>query len=346
MTQPTTRQRESSLPLKPSRTGTLTGVQILGVGGAVPDNVVANEDLAGLGCDTEWIIQRTGMRERRHAPPDQSTGDLAVEAARRCIAQAGADPGDIDLVLLGTYTPDMTMPATAGYVQDRLGLQALAFDMQAACASFVFAMLSGMQYVATGCSKLALVIGADCASRVANPKDVKTYPLFGDGAGAVLLGRGDDAQGLLGFAVGSDGSGAPLLCRPMGGAKMPYSNKPEDYDKQFVYMEGRPIFKWAVRMLHQTVHEVLDTAGLPLEAIDLVILHQANQRIIDAAMKNLGIPPEKVFSNLDRYGNTSSASIPLALAEAYEAGLIKPGTRVLMSGFGGGLAWGTMLFQW
>lgn len=346
MNQPSIKTRELALPTKPSRTGVLTGVQILGIGGAVPENEVRNEDLASLGYDAEWILQRTGIQARRHAPPEMATSDLATEAARRAIADSGVDPEEIDLVLLGTYTPDMTMPATASLVQERLGLRAMAFDMQAACSSFVYALLTGMQFVANGCSRAALVIGADCAARAANPADVKTYPLFGDGAGAVVLGRGSEDQGLLGYAVGSDGSGTPLLCRPMGGSRKPYSNNAELHHEQFVYMEGRPIFKWAVRMIQQSVHEVLEVAGLPPEAIDLVVLHQANQRIIDAAAKNLGLPPEKVFNNLDRYGNTSSASIPLALDDAYQAGLIEPGRRVLISGFGGGLSWGTALIQW
>lgn len=337
---------ELEIQAKRSRTGSLLGVQTVGVGGSVPDNLIRNEDLASLGYDADWIVQRTGILERRHAPPEMATSDLAAEAAERCIEHAGVDPQDIDLVLVGTYTPDMPMPATANLVQDRLGLCALAFDIQAACASFVYALVTGMQYVATGCSRLALVIGADCNSRVANPADKRTYPLFGDGAGAVLLAPGSAEQGLLSYAVGSDGSGADLLKRPMGGSRMPYSAAAMDEGKQFLHMEGRPIYKWAIRQLSETTADVLREAKMTLDDVDLIIFHQANMRIINSAVKNLGIDPAIVFNNLERLGNTSSASIPLALDEAYRQGRIKPGDKILFSGFGGGLAWGTVLIRW
>jgi len=203
-----------------------------------------------------------------------------------------------------------------------------------------------MQYVASGCSKRALVIGADCNSRVVNPADRRTYPLFGDAAGAVLLAPGGDSQGLLSYAVGSDGSGADLLCRRMGGSRLPYSADAVENGAHFLHMEGRPIYKWAIRQLAATTAEVLDDAGVTLDDVDLVIFHQANMRIINSAVKNLGIDPGKVFNNLDRFGNTSSASIPLALDEAFQQGRIKPGDQILFSGFGGGLAWGTVLIRW
>src|SRR5258708_2247625 len=183
----------------------LTGVQIVGVGSYVPEQIVRNEDLAQFGCDPEWILRRTGIRERRHAPPEMATSDLAVIAAEQCIAQAGVDRRDIDLIVLGTFTPDMPMPATACVVQDKLGLCAPAMDVQAACAGFFYALATAMQFVATGCSKLALAIGADCNSRVIDPQDVKTYPLFGDGAGAVLLSAGEPQQGFTAYAMGADG---------------------------------------------------------------------------------------------------------------------------------------------
>jgi len=337
-------QRE--LRVSPSRLGRLMGVQIVGIGSSVPERAIRNEDLASLGYDADWIVQRTGILERRHAPPEISTGDLAVEAARRCIENAGVRREDIDLVLLGTYTPDMLMPATASLVQDRLGLCAPAMDLQAACASFIFAMITGMQYVATGCSRLALVIGADCNSRVVNPEDRRTFPLFGDAAGAVLLARGTDEQGLLAYAVGSDGSGMDLLCRPMGGARLPFSQAVQNDGRHYLHMDGRPIFRWAIRMLRETISEVLRAAEMTLDDVDLVIFHQANMRIINSAVEDLGIDPAKVFNNLDRFGNTSSASIPLAMDHAREKGLIQPGQHILFSGFGGGLAWGTVLMRW
>ncbi len=322
------------------------GVQVVGVGAYAPDNVVRNEDLASLGCDPEWIVQRTGIVERRHAPPGIATSDMAAAAAEECIEDAGVDPADVDLVLLGTYTPDQLLPSSACFVQERLGLTAPAMDLHVACASFSYAMVTGAQFVATGCSKLVLVIGADCNSRVVDPKDVGTYPLFGDAAGAVLLARGDDSQGLLGFAFGADGSGADLLYQEVGGTRKPYSQDTCSNGSHFLTMEGRPVFKWAVRIVSQSVGETLEEARMSLEQIDLFIFHQANMRIIRAVIRDLGIDPRKVFNNLQRYGNTSAGSIPLALNEAYREGRVRRGDRILMSGFGAGLAWGTTLVQW
>jgi len=322
------------------------GIQIVGVGSYAPEKPIRNEDLASMGYDADWIVQRTGILERRHAPPDVATSDLAVEAAARAIEHAGIDPADIDLVLVGTFTPDMLLPSTACLVQEKLGLRAPAMDVQAACASFVYAMVTGMQFVATGCSRLALVIGADCNSRVVNPADKKTYPLFGDAAGAVLVARGGRDQGLLSYAVGSDGSGADLLCRRMGGSRMPYAPGGAADGLHYLTMEGRPIFKWAIRVLGETITEVLEDAGATLDDVNLVIFHQANMRIIASTVKAMGIDETKVFNNLDRYGNTSSGSIPLALDHAYRQGRIKPGDLILFSGFGAGLAWGTVLMRW
>lgn len=329
-----------------SRKGVLTGVQVLGLGSYLPEKRVRNEDLVELGCDPEWIVQRTGILERRHAPPGIATSDLAIEASRRCLCNARVDPKDVDLVLLGTYTPDMTMPATASLVQEKLGLCAPAMDIQAACTSFMFALITGMQYVATGCAKHPLVIGADCNSRVCNPNDPKTYPIFGDGAGAVVLGQGDSSQGLIAFSCGSDGAGFDLLYRAMGGSRcLANPGEPLNSD-QYLVMEGRPVFKWAIRMLNQTVHDVLEMADLTLAEIKLVIFHQANMRIIKAAMETIGIPEEKVYNNLERYGNTSAGSIPICLDEAVRLGRIERGDLVLLSGFGGGLSWATGILRW
>lgn len=322
------------------------GVQVVGVGAYAPDNIVANADLASLGCDPEWIVQRTGIVERRHAPPGIATSDMAAAAAEECIEDAGVDPADVDLVLLGTFTPDQLLPSSACFVQERLGLTAPAMDLHAACASFAYAMVTGAQFVATGCSKLVLVIGADCNSRVVNPKDVGTYPLFGDGAGAVLLSRGDVNQGLLAFAFGSDGSGADLLYREVGGTRQPFSHNGGSNGSHFLAMEGRPVFKWAVRIVSQSIGEVLEEAHMALDQIDLFLFHQANLRIIRSVIKDLGIDPRKVFNNLQHYGNTSAGSIPLALDEAYREGRVRRGDRILMSGFGAGLVWSTMLVQW
>ena len=322
------------------------GVRIIGIGAHVPDRVVKNEDLAALGYDSDWIVRRTGILERRHVPEGIATSDLSIEAARRCIEDARVDPADIDLLLLGTYTADAPLPAAACIVQEKLGLRAPALDLSAACSSFVFALLTGMQYVATGCSRLVLVIGADCNSRIVDPADKKTYPLFGDGAGAVLLAPGSREQGLVSYAVGTDGSGSELLCRQMGGSRMPFTQEGADEGAYFMQMEGRPIFKWAVRIVGDTITEVLQDANKSIDDVDLFIFHQANLRIINSVTKALGVDDTKVANNLDKYGNTSSASIPLVLDEVYRQGRIKPGDLLLLSGFGAGLTWGTAILQW
>jgi 3-oxoacyl-[acyl-carrier-protein] synthase-3 len=240
----------------------------------------------------------------------------------------------------------MSFPATACLVQDQLGIRAPAVDLQAACAGFMYALVTGAQFVATGCSKLALVIGADCNSRILNPKDHRTYPLFGDGAGAVLLAAGTAEQGLVSYVLGSDGSGGDLLCRRMGGSRMPFNQAGLDNDSQYLQMDGQAVFKWAVRLLDESITAVLEESKLAPGDVDLVVLHQANVRIVYAATDVLGIDRKKVFLNLDRYGNTSAGSVPLALDEAYQQGRIRRGSHILVSGFGAGLAWGTALLRW
>lgn len=325
---------------------TLVGVQIVGTGSYVPDNVVRNEDLANLGCDADWILQRTGIRERRHAPPGVTTSDLAIAAAEKCLAAASASRSDIDLLILATMSPDRLLPATATEVQRRLGLNCGAFDLSAACAGFTYALTAGMQFVATGSSRKALIIGADANSRVINPTDVKSYPLFGDGAGAVLLAPGSTEQGALAYTLGVDGVGRDLLSRAVGGAERPFRAGQQQDGCWLLEMDGRPVFKWAVRLVEETVGEVLRSAGLDSAQIDCWLLHQANVRIIDAAVEALGIDRERVVVHMDRYGNTSAASIPIALDETLRAGGIRRGDHLVMSGFGAGLAWGTLAWRW
>ena len=346
MTSEITQSKGIELKRNRSRMGRLMGVQVVSTGSNVPDNLIKNEDLASLGYDEDWIIQRTGIRQRYHVPPGMATSDLAIEAARRAIENADVDPADVDLLLVGTYTPDYLLPSTACLVQAELGLRAPAMDLHAACASFVYCLVTGMQFVATGCSKLALIIGADCNSRVVNPDDKRTFPLFGDAAGAALLASGSEHQGLISYAIGADGDGANLLYREAGGTKAPYTSARVKEGSHFLVMQGRPVFKWAIRLLTETICDVLEDADMTLDDVDLVIFHQANMRIIDSAVKDLGINPKKVFNNVDRYGNTSAGSIPLALDEALHAGRIQPGSLVLFSGFGAGLAWGTVLMRW
>ncbi len=323
----------------------LSGVQIIGTGSYVPDNIVTNEALASLGCDADWIIQRTGIRERRHAPSEISTGDMALEAAQRCIKAAGIDRSEIDLLVLATLSPDYLLPATAAFVQNRLGLNCAAMDVSAACAGFMYALVTGMQYVATGCSNVALVVGADTNSRVMNPEDKKTYPLFGDGAGAVLLMKGSSEQGLLAYTLGADGAGEQLLVRPKGGSRAPLNGCTPGAD-WFVKMDGRPVFKWAVRLLEDSSRQVLDAGGYKTSDVRLWMFHQANIRILDAAAEALDIDRTRVETHIDRYGNTSAGSVPIALDEALRAGRFNRGDLLLLCGFGGGLSWGTALMRW
>lgn len=330
----------------------LMGVRIAGTGSYVADQVVTNEDLGRLGCDPEWIIKRTGIRERRHAPPEVATSHLAIGAAERAIADAGIERSDIDLLLLATFTPDRLLPQTATTVQEELGLTCPATDIVAACAGFMYALVTGAQYIATGSMRNVLVVGADTNTRVLNPDDKKTFPLFGDGAGAVLLTAGSDQQGMLAATLGADGSGAHLLTRRMGGVELPFStNGAATPDQQgqlpwLMDMDGRPVFKWAVRLLEDTFDHVLDGAGRDKEAVKLWLLHQANARILDAATDSMGVPRERVVKHLDRYGNTSAGSIPIALDESVKAGQVDPGDELLMCGFGAGLSWGTALWKW
>ena len=330
-----------SAPQRRSPLRKLMGVQIVGTGSYVPDNVVTNEDLASLGCDADWIIKRTGIRERRHAPPDIATSDMAVAAAERAMEAAEVKPEEIDLLILGTFTPDRLMPATATAVQDRLGLQCGAMDLAAACSGFLYTLVTGMQYVSTGCSRRALVIGADTNSRVLDPTDKKSYPLFGDGAGAAVLAPGSPEQGALSYTLGSDGSGTGLLKRETGGVAVPY-----DPEQWYMQMDGRAVFKWAVRLIEEVSRDVVGAAELSLAEIDWWLFHQANVRILDAAADALGIEREKVIMHLDRYGNTSAGSVPIALDETFRAGKISRGQQLLMFGFGAGLTWGTTAFRW
>jgi 3-oxoacyl-[acyl-carrier-protein] synthase-3 len=322
------------------------GVRILGTGSYVPDAVVTNEHLfQRFGFDSNWIVKRTGILERRHALPHQATSDLCYEAAVRCIDNAGVRARDIDLVVLATFTPDMSFPSTACLVQDRLRLTAAAIEIEAACAGFMYALITGAAYVVSGASSQVLVIGGDCNSRILNPNDIKTYPLFGDGAGAVLLGRGEANQGLLGFSLGADGGGADLLSRPACGSRMPPTAELLDKGLHYMYMDGRAVFRWAVAILCDTIQDVLQFSGLRPSDVDLYVPHQANIRIINAAVDVLHVSRQRVYNNLDRYGNTSAGSVPLALDEAVAEGRLKAGQLAVLSGFGAGLTWGTAVMR-
>jgi 3-oxoacyl-[acyl-carrier-protein] synthase-3 len=320
---------------------------VLATGSYVPDVVVTNDQLHDrLGFDSDWIVKRTGILERRHVKPHQATSDLCFEAARRCIDQAKVKPSDIDLCIVATFTPDMSFPSTACLVQDQLKLACPAMDIQAACAGFMYALITGYTYVASGASDLALIIGADANSRIINPDDIKTYPLFGDGAGAVLIAKGRPEQGILAYSLGADGSGGDLLSRPACGSRMPPSAEYISKGLHFMHMDGRAVFRWAVAILCDTIQDVLTSAEMRPDKVDLYIPHQANIRIINAAIDVLKIPRSRVFNNLEKYGNTSAGSVPLALDEALQQGRLKRDDLVVMSGFGAGLAWGTALVRW
>jgi 3-oxoacyl-[acyl-carrier-protein] synthase-3 len=329
------------------RTQSLLGIRVVGCGSYVPSRVVTNAQLeSAYGFEPGWVERRSGIRERRYAAADEATSDLCVEAARRAMVDAGVRSDEVDLVVVGTFTPDHACPSTACLVQDRLNIDAPAFDVQAACSGFVYALVTAAQYVATGNSKLALVIGGDVNSRIVDPNDQGTAPLFGDGAGAVLVAKGESDQGLVCYQMGADGAGGPLLECPVGGTRRPSSPEKILAGDHYLKMDGRNVFKWAVRALTETVELVLTTSGVAASDVKLFLLHQANIRILQSAADSLGVPHSKLWCNLEKYGNTSAASIPLALDEAYHAGKLRRGDLVVISGFGAGLTWGTGVFRW
>lgn len=329
------------------------GIRVAATGSYTPEQIVTNEDLAALGCDSDWIVQRTGIQQRRKAADAEATSDLAYRAARNCLDSAGVQPSEVDLIVCATITPDFMTPSTACLLQSRLGCVAPAFDVNAACAGFMVGMVTAAQFVRTGAARNALVVGSEVMSRTVDASDVKTYPLFGDGAGAALLQPiepdagtdGKPGNGLIRFTLGSEGD-PNALCIPGGGSREPLSAETIAAGRQYLQMDGRSVFKWAVRIVEDSLNDVLADAGVSASDIDLVILHQANIRILDAAIGHFAIPRERMFVNLDRFGNTSAASIPLALDQAVKAGRLQRGNLVLLCGFGAGLSWGTCLLRW
>lgn len=329
-----------------NRVQSLTGFSIRSIGSYVPSRVVTNEELEEqYGFEEGWIKRRTGILQRRFAADGESTSDMAVEAARRAMTAAGVTASEIDLLIVGTFTPDFTCPSTACLVQNRLGLDAPAMDLQAACSGFMYSLVTGAQFIATGNSRCALVIGADVNSRIVQPSDQRTAPLFGDGAGAVILGAGEADQGLVCYQLGADGAGGSMLDRPAGGASLPLTPELVAAGRHYLQMDGRNVFKWAIQAVTESIETVLERADVTSDDVSLFVLHQANIRIIDHAMKSLNIPRSRVYNNLERVGNTSAASIPLALDEAFREGRFQRGDLVVMCGFGAGLTWGTGLFR-
>jgi 3-oxoacyl-[acyl-carrier-protein] synthase III len=324
-------------------------VRIAGWGKYLPERIMPNSEIAEL-VDTsdEWIRARTGIRERRIAAPDETTCTLSVAAARSALERAQVRAEDLDLIIVATCTPDYAnMPATASLVQHALGAtRAGAFDLNAVCSGFLYGLATGSQFILTGAYQSVLVIGADVFTRILDWQDRSTCVLFGDAAGAVVLRATDKPGGLLSFFLGSDGAGACSLYVPAGGSRMPTSAETVAERGHYVKMQGREVFRFATRVVPESVKQALEAIDLTTDDIDLLIPHQANVRIIDNAVKRLKLSESAVFSNVERYGNTSAASIPVALCEAVDAELVHGGSTVVMSGFGAGLSWGTAVWKW
>jgi 3-oxoacyl-[acyl-carrier-protein] synthase-3 len=316
-------------------------VSITGLGANVPDRVITNEDLAKF-VDTsdEWIVERTGIRERHMAADSEALSDVALPACRAALAQAGLEGTEIDLLIVATVTPDMAFPSTAAILANRLGAtNAAAYDLSAGCTGFVYALAQGHAMVAGGLATRTLVVGGDLLSRILDWDDRSTLVLFGDGAGAVVL-EATSGPGFVGFELGADGAGGENLWLPGSGSRL------FDPTEKYVKMNGPEVFRFATRILVQSAKDLLAKCEVSIDDVDLYIPHQANMRIIDHATRKLGVPSDRVVINVDRYGNTSSGSIPLALADAAADGRLRPGRLVLMTGMGAGLTWGSALIRW
>jgi len=328
-----------------SANGTRVGITALGV--HVPDRVLTNEDLERM-VDTsdQWITERTGIKERRVAAPHEAASDLALPAARRALEQARIDALDLDQVIVATSTPDMLFPTTAAVVADELGARsAAAYDMLAACTGFIYGLAQAYGAISSGLADRALVVGTETLSKIVNWQDRGTCILFGDGAGAAVVERVEEG-GFIGFDLGADGSGGEDLFIRAGGSRAPATRETVEAEQHTIVMKGQEVFRFASRVMVASAASLLEECEATVDDVDLYVPHQANKRIIDHAAKSLGLAPEKVFLNIDRYGNTSAASVPLGLADALESGALKPGMRVLMSAVGGGYTWGSAYMTW
>lgn len=326
----------------------LRAVGLLGTGSAVPERVLTNQDLERM-VDTsdEWIRTRTGILERRISAPDQAASDLAADSARKALENAKVDPQEIGLLIVATITQDTLCPATACYVQERLGIEACtAFDLNAACTGFIYGITVAKAYIQAGMCNKALVIGVDLLSRVTDYEDRATCVLFGDGAGAGVVGPTDDDRGILSEYLSADGRLASLICIPAGGSRLPASAETVQNHQHYVKMSGNEVFKVAVRILGESVTQALQKCNLKPEDLSLVIPHQANIRIIEASAKRLNISLDKFYINIDKYGNTSAASVPIALDEAVRSGRVKTGDLLALVAFGGGFTYGANIIRW
>ena len=326
----------------------LRAVGLLGMGSAVPERILTNKDFERM-VDTsnEWIRTRTGILERHICAPDEAASDLATESARKALEHAKVDPQEIGLVIVATVTQDTLCPATACYVQEQLGIKACAaFDLNAACTGFIYGITVAKAYIQAGMCDKALVIGVDLLSRVTDYEDRATCILFGDGAGATVLGPTDDDRGILAEYLSADGKLASLIHIPAGGSRLPASVETVQNHQHFIKMNGNEVFRVAVRILGESVNQALQKCGLKAEDLSLVIPHQANIRIIEASARRLNIPLDKFYINIDKYGNTSAASVPMALDEAVRNGRVKSGDLLALVAFGSGFTWGANIIRW
>jgi 3-oxoacyl-[acyl-carrier-protein] synthase-3 len=321
---------------------------ITGWGVAIPEIVLTNDEIAQM-VDTndEWIQSRTGIKERRIAGAEESTASLAINASYKALESANISPADVDLIIVSTSSPEHLFPATAALVQDGIGaVKAGAFDLSAACTGFIYAMNMGAQAIKTGSIKTALVIGSETLSRLTNWEDRNTCILFGDGAGAFVLQASDKPGGVLSAVMRADGSGGDLLSVPAGGSKIPTSQQTVQDGLHYMQMNGREVFRFATRVMAQATREAASEASFQIESLDWIIPHQANRRIIISAARSLKIPLDKFVINVEKFGNTSTASIPLATIEALQDGRIQPGDKIVFVGFGAGLTWGALAVEW
>lgn len=329
-------------------TAKLCNAGILGTGFYVPEKIMTNADLEKIvETSDEWIVERTGIKERRIAEDNQPMSDLSLRAAKAALADAGVAAEDLDLIIVATLTSDRIIPSTACMIQNLLGAKhAAAFDLSAACSGFAYAASVAAQFIETGAYKKALVIGAETLSKYINWEDRNTCVLFGDGAGAAVLGQVEEGYGILSFDLGSDGSGGDAIQIPSSGSLMPVSKESIDQKLNLIHMNGRDVFKFAVKAMGKTVKNSLAKIDMPQEKIDWLVPHQANIRIIESAAKRLSMPMDKVIVNIHKYGNMSAACIPIALAEAAAAKRFKKGDIIALSGFGAGLTWASCIIRW
>ncbi|MDC0501601.1 ketoacyl-ACP synthase III [Euryarchaeota archaeon] len=325
----------------------MVSVGIIGLGSYVPPNEMSNEDwMEFVDTSDEWITTKTGMKKRRIASPDVCTSDLAVEACKQALKNANLLPKDIDLLILATSSPDVPLSSTAGIIQDKLGcVDCAAFDINAVCAGWVHALDVGSRFVGTSGYENVLVVGSEIYSRILNWKDRATCVLFGDGAGAAVLSKVKSGKGILGSWLMSDGSGSSVIEIPSGGVRTPFNSDNFEEGQQYFHMDGRAVWDFAIEAFPQAVTNALSKVGKTIDEVDLIIPHQANINIIKKGMEKLGLDMEKTFTNLHKYGNTAGASVPIAMHEAMDKGLIKDGSLVVTAAFGGGLAWGANVIQ-